>query len=403
MKLTQAVERVVPYRVIRACRILLGETVDLAADRRSRWFAHQLAGFDPSENFQFKVDVPGEDQAQIIQRLVDYYHRQTSEYAAMHLTGNDDMWSEITDQKREFQVALEQRDTAKISDYLLHVWEGTLATGFKNSRHYADLVANERARTYEAQLFADKLLSLSDALGCTPVQCPEQGQWGYEHIDFAELLHSVQERLPMAVDPPAAGGGAFGLNTKYGVLCLKDLSAMYMAYRIHDILERDDGKIVAEIGGGSGTLAYYLAKAGMNEVWVYDLPLVSLVQGYYAMKGLGPDAVRLHGEPERPAEIHLMPYWQAELVPDKDFSLFINQDSLPEIEISAASRYIDLIKTKCKGYFLSVNQEGQAPNSGDASQSIVHELVRRSDGYRRIYRFPDWMRVGYVEELYKVL
>lgn len=403
MSLVPIVNRAFPYRVRRAWRSLAGETLDLDADRASRWFAHQLTGSTLPEGFGFKVDRPGPDQPAIVARLIEYYHRLKAEFAALHLSVNHDMWAAITAQTQDVQAALERRDADTVSAALLHVCGGPLAVGFMNYKHYTDLIANPRARSYEARHFVDKLLSLSEALGCQPVQCPEQGQWGYPALDLPALLRAVRERLPMPIEPPAAGGGTFGLETEYGLLCLKDITAMYTACRALAVLGSGSRRSVAEIGGGTGTLAYYLARSGIEEISVYDLPMVSLVQGYYAMRSLGPDAVLLHGEADRPAQVRLLPYWQVEAAPDRHFSLFINQDSLPEIEAGAAARYIDLVKAKCSGHFLSLNQEGRAPNAGGVPQSVVYDLVQRSGGYERVYRFPHWMRTGYVEELYRVL
>jgi putative sugar O-methyltransferase len=177
---------------------------------------------------------------------------------------------------------------------------------------------------------------------------------------------------------------------------------MYTASRAHDLLGDAKAKSVCEIGGGTGTLAYYLANAGMDEVWVFDLPIVSLVQAYYLMKSLGPDEVWLYGEAPRAVRVRLLPYWEFENAPERHFALVINQDSLPEIEVAAAREYVRLFREKGIGLFLSINQEARARNAGDHFQSVVSDVVARNGGFSRSYRFPHWMRAGYVEELYRI-
>lgn len=71
--------------------------------------------------------------------------------------------------------------------------------------------------------------------------------------------------------------------------------------------------------------------------------------------------------------------------------------------MSAATEYVRLIGEKEPGVFLSINQEARANNTDDHPQSVVHELVASVAGLRRTYRFPYWMRAGYVEELYQIL
>lgn len=192
------------------------------------------------------------------------------------------------------------------------------------------------------------------------------------------------------------------MRTEHGVMCNKDLFALYAVSRTCDLLREERDRIVCEIGGGTGTLAYYLAQAGVREVWVYDLPTVSVVQGYYTMKSLGPERVWLYGEEPSSATVKLLPYWEYEHAPAKYFPLIFNQDSLPEIEVSAASEYIRLIREKGSRWFLSINQEARESNTVNKLQSVVYELIAGNGGLRRIYRFPYWMRAGYVEELYQI-
>jgi len=119
------------------------------------------------------------------------------------------------------------------------------------------------------------------------------------------------------------------------------------------------------------------------------------------MKSLGPDQVSLHGEPRGAARVRVAPYWELENEPDNHYSLFVNQDSMPEIEAATVVSYLQLIRRKGRGLFLSLNQESGGLNTRNTAQSIVYELVARVGGFRRLARYPYWMRAGYVEELYE--
>jgi putative sugar O-methyltransferase len=230
----------------------------------------------------------------------------------------------------------------------------------------------------------------------------EQGAWGYESIDFDATIAAIERRVGFESAPPRAGGGSFGLQMNSCVLCMKALHAIYTSTRARDILAQSSGKAVAEIGGGTGTLAYYLVKAGLSRVSVFDLPIVSILQGYYLMSSLGSGKVWLHGEPESEAVARVRPHWALAEEPDKSIDLFVNQDSLPEIELAAARDYIRLIHAKGRSFFLSINQEGQALDTFCVPQSVVYQLVEESGAFERSYRFPHWMRAGYVEELYRI-
>jgi len=172
---------------------------------------------------------------------------------------------------------------------------------------------------------------------------------------------------------------------------------MYAADRANCILADFSQKTVCEIGGGTGTLAFYIAKTCAESIMIADLPIVSIIQGYYLMKSLGPKSVHLAGEPSGSEKIKLIPYWELDDIPEKSVSLFINSDSLPEIDGNIAEHYMELIKNKGSNAFLSINQEAQVNNQG-----LVQNLIEKAGGFKRVYRFPHWMLRGYVEELYKI-
>jgi putative sugar O-methyltransferase len=363
---------------------------------------HFLDTYSPPDRFGFKVDTAADDQEAIVRRLVDYYRRLDAEATDRGVAGNTDMWAHISRGHEDFRAALAARDYARVGEMLLQLATGPLVVGYMNYEPYDRLRDDAKAREREAKHFADKLLSLSESLGCSTVQCVEQGAWGYASIDFDATIAAIERRVGFEIAPPRAGGGSFGLQIGSRVLCMKDLHAIYTSTRARDILAQSSGKTVAEIGGGTGTLAYYLVKAGLSRVSVFDLPIVSILQGYYLMSSLGPGKVWLHGEPESKAVARVRPHWALADEPDKSMDLFVNQDSLPEIELAAARNYIRLIHAKGRTFFLSINQEGQALDTFCVPQSVVYQLVEENGGLERSYRFPHWMRAGYVEELYRI-
>ena len=197
--------------------------------------------------------------------------------------------------------------------------------------------------------------------------------------------------------PPKAGGGAFGLRTSEGILSSSDIYAMYVADRVHQVLSNQTERTVCEIGGGTGTLAYYMTKTCATQVMVADLPIVSIIQGYYLMKSVGPENVQLASEPAGDHKVRVLPYWELDTLPKKSVSMFVNVDSLPEIDPDIAQHYIGLIKAVGINAFLSINQESAANG-----QNIVHRLVSQAGGFGRAYRCPYWLINGYVEELYTI-
>src|SRR5690606_39293177 len=83
------------------------------------------------------------------------------------------------------------------------------------------------------------------------------------------------------------------------------------------------------------------------------------------------------------------------------FDLVYNQDSFPEMHPDYSIGYLRTARGVAPA-LLSINQESEGVQTAEARMPLVSDLVARAGGYRRVYRFPHWLRVGYVEELYSV-
>jgi hypothetical protein len=365
-------------------------------NREHHRYIHDLSGSEFPSVFAYREDIPDQNQQEIVTRLIDYYWRIKSspEMSRVLL----DMWTETSKHHAAFSAALEGRDVEAVSNSLLNVCNTPLAIGFENST-----LASKDHKLFLELNVIDKFLALAESLGCLPVQCPEQGTWGYRSLEVDTLYAEIQARIPFDLAAPKAGGGGYGLRIKDGVLTERNLQAISAALRVHRLLEGAPRKVVAEIGGGIGGLTYYMAKAGMDSTYLFDLPIVSIVQGYFLMKSYGPDQVCLWGEGADQARIKLFPWWVFETMPENLFTLVVNQDSMPEIDKEISQNYLRLIKEKTTDYFLSINQEGRAPDINNRPQSVIYELVYAVGGFRRLSRELDWMREGYVAETYRIL
>ena len=365
-------------------------------NRGNHEFIHDLTGFEFPSSFACREDVPDKNQQEIVTRLIEYYWRMKSspEMSRALL----DIWTEISKQHAEFGAALERRDVEAVSHFLLNACNTSLAIGFENT-----ILGSKDHKQFLELNVVDKFLALGESLGCLPVQCPEQGKWGYRSLHVDDLYAQIQARIPFDLTAPSAGGGSYGLRTEGGVLTERNLQAISTALRVRRLLEGAPRKVVAEIGGGIGALTYYLAKAGMDATYLFDLPIVSVVQGYFLMKSHGPEQVCLWGEEAHQARINVFPWWTFETIPEKSLTLVVNQDSMPEIDKDISLNYLNLIKKKATGYFLSINQEGRAPNTNARTQSVIYELVDAAGGFRRLSRELDWMREGYVAETYQIV
>lgn len=358
--------------------------------------SHNLTALRLPKSFGFRTDEAGADQTLIVERLADYYAHMKQDSARRKVPRIEGIWAHYIGIFKDFDAALDARDIAGVSDTLLKICTTPLVTGFASYHSNAAIAVDRRAAMFESYLTIDRLLSLAESLGAANPQCPFQGPSGYFQLDIDALLEGIKRRLPFDIAPPKAGGGVFGLQTPEGIISSTELLAMHAASRAESLLRDQPQRTVCEIGGGLGVLAYYMTKTSAQSVTVADLPIVSIIQGYYLMKSLGPDKVRLAGE-DGAATVNIMPYWQLDDLPEKSVSLFINIDSMPEIDAGIAQHYAGLIAAKGNGRFLSINHETRFND-----QNVVQDLVERAGGFHRTHRSPHWMMRGYVEEVYEI-
>lgn len=359
--------------------------------------SHDLTPYKLPGAFGFRIDAPDDNQSLIVSRLIDYYFYMKSEVERRNVTGIKGIWAHFSKLFAGFESILNSRNVSAVSEALLKVCTTPLVSGFASYHHFDSIYRDPRARMFESYLTIDRMLSLGEAIGAASPQTPYQTHWGYHDLDLNALLGNIKSRLPFDIRPPVAGGGAFGIKTSDGIISISDVLAMYVANRVNSVLSEAPEKTVCEIGGGTGTLAYYMSKTCAMEVTVADLPIVSIIQGYYLMKSLGPESVHLSGEASKSSKIKIIPYWELDGLPENSVSLFVNVDSMPEIDAAIARDYMRIIRKAGINSFLSINQE-----SGASDQGVVQNLVDEAGGFRRAYRFPYWMISGYVEELYAV-
>jgi hypothetical protein len=198
--------------------------------------------------------------------------------------------------------------------------------------------------------------------------------------------------------PPVGAVPVTGIDTNRGPLHYRHFNSLYAALRIKALLP--DNGAVCEYGGGLGIVAYYANKLGFQDYTIFDLPLVNLFAGHYLMNTLGAEAIRLHGEESQTATVNVLQYWECVMVPAGTYSLGLNQDSFPEIDQNLVREYLRQIERTTAKYFLSINQEAQAP-MGSRKQNSVPALVRNFKNFHQVYRMKYWIREGYVEELYE--
>lgn len=381
-----------------------GQPPPLHHDAR-RKLLHTLEYGYPQVATDFTAAAPSADEALIVGRLIEAFHRALKDDPDPRAR-KPDMWSEIqAAQHREVLELIRRRDAAGVAAYLRDAHAKGLTFGItQGSDMTTALRASPDARRSIATEYMDNLVSLAEFLGLLDVECPSQrGRWGENlHSDPKALADRVAAETGIPIELPAVIGSYFGIATRSGVITGRDLCALYAVLQLKKLAgDRGIAKPrVCEIGGGLGAAAYYASRLGMAYT-VIDLPLVGVLQGYFLLRALPEVDIQLYGEQESAATaIRLLPAFSFGL-PGREYDLLFNQDGFPAMNEAYGLAYLTHAAENVRHAFYSINQEGRAPQAGEVPQATVADLVVKAGGFERTQRHRHWLKAGYVEEVYR--
>jgi hypothetical protein len=374
--------------------------------RRAQMLMHHSEG----RAVRFETEIiadksPTERDVQTAQRLLAAYH-VGRERAAASAAGRDDLWTLINQMQTTYSSLLEARDPEALAAYLVNVCRHDAAHGIvQGNQEYAAITGGRAYRRFLGRQYKDIVVSLAEAVGCLPLENPEQGDFATNiHQDPGRLMTAVSERLGVDVTPPDVDGGLLKLRTSRGLFGDRDLNSIYTAYLVAGLVRDAEAPRVCEIGAGSGRTAYWTRRLLPHGAQtIVDLPLVNVVQGFYLISALPDECIVLDGEraPDgvTPA-IRILPDHAFDELRDDRFDLVLNQDSMPEMGAAIATEYLGWIR-HAADIFLSINHES-SPRFGDGRRQIsVPELVAEIGGLELISRQLYWLRRGYAVEIYR--
>jgi hypothetical protein len=146
----------------------------------------------------------------------------------------------------------------------------------------------------------------------------------------------------------------------------------YYSHAINELMDSREGKLVMELGGGFGGLAYYLVRDNPQVTYVdFDLPEATALASYYLMRSLPNVSIRLYGEVELSTQCLgipgcvMMPSFEIRNMPSKSVAVSFNSYSLAEMSPATIHVYLDQIARITRGYFLHVNHNRNAVLSAD--------------------------------------
>jgi hypothetical protein len=171
----------------------------------------------------------------------------------------------------------------------------------------------------------------------------------------------------------------------------------YYASSVKNLLNNNDGsrKVVMEIGGGYGGLAYFLNKNIPNLTYVdFDLPENMALTSYYLMCSFPDKKIMLYGEDTLDNlgnyDIAVLPNFCFDRMQKNSADLIFNSYSLAEMAPATIQYYVSKIKDISKKYIFHVNHTNRstsinADNFGFDTNSEF-SLIYRAKAMWNMYR-----------------
>lgn len=283
-----------------------------------------------------------------------------------------------------------QRKVGLNRENLENMAGNTLVTGFFGFTDNRDM---------DPVIISDTLFRLAVAVGVRGLQNPEGG---YHHqpvvnsikLTDSELLTEIEKETGFKIHLPQFVGGKDIVRTDRGIITTRIVYYMWVLKRIMELCPARDSAII-EVGAGLGILGYYLSKAGYKDYTAIDLANANACQAYFLARNLPEREIIFSNSAEDPLSpgyrncLKILHVNDFEGIPKNRFAIMVNMDGMTEMNKGDAIRYIG---DDCSPLLLSINHE--------MNDFRVIDIIYRG-GKKLVYRYPFWLRDGYVEELYK--
>jgi len=235
---------------------------------------------------------------------------------------------------------------------------------------------------------------LAQRIGVLPVpnRVQPSPNENWKAVDGVEL----RERIEKVVGPIRVANGFLSVCTDNGIPYMHFLK-LGQWFTIQSLMGNAPLRML-EIGAGCGGLAQVAFQNGVTDYTIIDIPSVAILSAYYMAKVYGEDKVWLSGEPPNESAVgRWFPHNAYEGAMQK-YDLVANCNSLPEMSVENQDGYLRFIY-ECigeNGLFYSHNHE-----SNLCDQRRVRDAINSHGGFKCIYRAPNMIRDGYLEEFYR--
>jgi len=257
--------------------------------------------------------------------------------------------------------------------------------------------------------YIDLIISLAEYLQLTRLESTQQGSFAnYSKQNIIDIVSSIEALISNSISFPNIGS-PYGIQIiDKKLITFEDLEHLYAALRIveyinlHKINKFTDINII-EIGGGYGGLCKWLIKLldkNISNYTIVDLPLINIIQNYFLSLYFGEDKVNFKYNPKDKISI-ISPSEYFNNYKKSNFTIVINQNSMPEMNKKIVNNYLDSFINKEFNYFFSFNHEAISTYKNNLQVSVREEVLKINN-YKLLNRNLSFMRTGYLEETYSI-
>jgi putative sugar O-methyltransferase len=165
---------------------------------------------------------------------------------------------------------------------------------------------------------------------------------------------------------------------------------------LRGLIEGEDRPVVADLGAGYGKLAYFTLREVDRFCFLdFDLPETLCLCAYYLMKTWPGKKALLYGEDDYSQkaldeyDLIFLPNYEMGKAGEDTIDLFMNMNSLGEMDRDAVNNYVHQIARSTR-YFFHMNHDNYPPQlSGDTKAMLGYEYPVPRDIFRLLFRYLD--------------
>ena len=307
----------------------------------------------------------------------------------------DSMWFGISNNYHNNFLNFIEKDKKKLEHALNNPHEYNILYGFDDNCKILHENSGFNFIFRYSIPIVDKLISFSEFLGILKLENPENNKQQYKNIDIEKLITEIEKKINIRLKFNNPFPGEKGIITSRGILQVREIQAIYQAFKIREMLKnrKYKKKNILEIGGGMGRTAYYCYRFGIKNYTLVDLLIPRICQINYLSRIIREKKIILNPKKSDFKKKNIKIISPEFLFTNTlKFDLVFNSDSFTEIDLINQNKYKKYISKNSK-LFYSINHENNNMRVRDFFKKI------NSLNYsRNLY----WLRKGYVEEIFNL-